>query len=204
MELDLLVGDTFDFSFLGVDLGAFPNVGPRRPVLAVRESQGRKIIDFGASLPGCSVDVLFLDSLQFIEGVGPTLGFGPALTRFGESILHLACTRVSNSVDYQTEAHKSFGACRDSCLIDTPVATQEPPRTPVRLAPNPAGEWLLVEHPVEWTHYELLDRQGRRLGGGSLDGDFSQVDLGGLSSGLYWIRLMERGQYRGVAKFIKD
>lgn len=75
------------------------------------------------------------------------------------------------------------------CGLSTSIAPSAPSPT-IRVYPNPTSGALRIErsHNSGPLPYEVLDALGRRVHGGVLTGDVQQIDLTGISAGLYLLR----------------
>jgi len=73
----------------------------------------------------------------------------------------------------------------------------------VKIYPNPAQNQLFVEQASGNAHMTICSINGQRLIEKSLSGEKSQVEIGFLASGVYFLKLVQNGSSE-VRKFIKD
>ena len=86
------------------------------------------------------------------------------------------------------------------CVLDTPeIATPKK----ITLYPNPTKDQLTIE--VKNTSmYELYALNGMLLKKGSLEAGANSIDLNGLASGCYFIKVIDQNGNVGVEKVIKE
>ena len=72
--------------------------------------------------------------------------------------------------------------------------------TDVNIYPNPVRDIIYLESDENWSKAEIFDVSGRILRSVSLDGQ--SIDVNGLESGTYFVRLRD-GEKVGVVKFVK-
>ncbi len=72
--------------------------------------------------------------------------------------------------------------------------------TDVNIYPNPVRDIIYLESDENWSKAEIFDVSGRILRSVSLDGQY--IDVNGLESGTYFVRLRD-GEKVGVVKFVK-
>jgi hypothetical protein len=91
-------------------------------------------------------------------------------------------------------------------VVDLMVGTKDPTAQALLIYPNPATDWLRVVLPAQTgaCTLELLDESGRVLRSLQLPNGagMGQLDLQGLASGSYWVRVVE-GELVVFGAFVK-
>ena len=189
MDLNLRVGDRFDASHLGY-------VNPSELIVSrVDTVDGRKIVAFEELIPSCGIDL----SLAFVEGIGPRQGFF-SLGGWGGSSAMVNCVQRGDSTVYQEPVLDWFD-CDEDC-IRTGLDEVEWEVSSYRVYPNPTSEAVFLEGPRSGGHFEIVNVTGKVVRRGVLDQSRVEVDLWGLSRGLYLVRFYQQEEYRATPRLI--
>ena len=84
--------------------------------------------------------------------------------------------------------------------INNPISSINDITTMVNIYPNPVTDIFFLDTNENWTKAEIFDISGRIMRSMSLDS--SSIDVSGLESGTYFIRL-KHGDKVGLVKFVK-
>ena len=89
---------------------------------------------------------------------------------------------------------------KEMTLFVSPVGIGESTKPVFKIYPNPADEKIIIEgNTISSMRYSLQDQLGRILIAGYLEKKSTQVDIRGLSSGIYFVKIGEQ-----AFKFVKE
>lgn len=74
----------------------------------------------------------------------------------------------------------------------------------IRVYPNPAREFLTVNHASPGSRMEVINAVGQHLQSTFLNASPEQIDVSNLPAGIYLLQLTDRNGKRGYARFVKE
>jgi hypothetical protein len=83
-----------------------------------------------------------------------------------------------------------------------PVSVTDHPEPSLDIYPNPAQDQLTIQHSTAMNRVQIFDIYGKLLQSEELDGTSTSLNVSGLSSGTYIVRITD-DQNVVVRKFIK-
>ena len=147
---------------------------------------------------------------RYIERLGSVRGVLESINTCGVTVPGavtewLRCYE-DEEVSYQTERFLATAEEGEGCDYRTPTSTREAaPEIEWSVFPNPTSGALTVDIPAVGgqVHIEVLDINGRRvLPTLRTDDNRTEIDLGGLANGLYYVRVVG-ATFQSVQSFIK-
>lgn len=138
-----------------------------------------------------------IDTLFFIEGVGPTLGFEPF--EASHTLVPMLCCYLRDLEDYRAivEYQRNFPAWQiwqefeNLCLPPIEIGIDvSDVSNPITVHPNPTHGIVHLELPDGGkTDVEVFDFRGLRVLATVLDGENPKIDLSHLPRGVYFLNL---------------
>ena len=198
MDLDLAVGDTFEYNVTVPDWLETPLVVSR-----IATVDGRKVLTFGRTDDHPCDDFYSFqdaagqtanppDSLRFIEGVGPS--------HFYERFL--CNTTVGDSVQWSATAYGA-GPLLDCSMINCTSPTRNLPGLAFTFSPNPATAHLDLALPGAGNYtLRLYDTVGREWQVHETTGTTTyRMPIDALPPGVYFLEVRD-GQRRGTQRVV--
>lgn len=88
-------------------------------------------------------------------------------------------------------------------MLHVPLDVAAVDAAAMKIYPNPTSGLVFVSDPDEIASYALFDAVGRIVAQGELTGDSSAVDLSGLPSGIYNLKLLKAGGISSAQKIVR-
>ena len=163
-------------------------IGDTAYVAAAGNSEYKMVVDSVMVLPDGRKKWIINQYQEMVEGIGMGEGLFPAPICF-EVCHYLACVQdngipIFNADNWPYHIFSSGPACGY-----TTSANEVSASIPMRVYPNPSSAIFEVTEWPEGVEVAVFDQNGRRVTG-TISGN--QVDLGGVPTGLYWIKAGDR------------
>lgn len=201
MDLSLEVGDTLDTSSWPpyddpLELGSFYNAESEPPTIridSIYHVDGRKILQTNYSHPTEFQN----DTLLFIEGIGPSMGFTYATDRDYLFNFLLCYHRDEELIVFD----KHFGG---DCYVEWTIGNiQDNDHSFIALYPNPVHDVLYVEMAdSKPTTLTFVSTDGRPMLQREVQGEHVDINVSALPSGVYTLTLQNK-QHSTTKKIVK-